>query len=97
MKTGNSSFPGAVRIALVTAGLLLASGPGIATGQAQERQDAIDTRQDTRQDSREIKVDCRAADQQRATLNVARISVRTSRKVVMRRVTSNTDTDIKSP
>ena len=64
MKTGNSSFSAAVRIALVTAGLLLASGPGIATGPAQERQDAIDTRQDTRQDSRETKVDCRAADQQ---------------------------------
>ncbi|MEA3277434.1 MAG: hypothetical protein U9Q81_19555 [Pseudomonadota bacterium] len=64
MKTGKTEVSRAVRVLLVAAGLLLASGPGIATEQAQQRQEARDTKQDTRTEARDAKVDCRAADQQ---------------------------------
>jgi hypothetical protein len=48
---------------LVAAGLLLATAPGFATENAQERRDARDTKQDSRQTSRKEKVDCKAANQ----------------------------------
>jgi hypothetical protein len=52
-----------VPMMLVAAGVMVASGPSLATEQAQQRQDARDVRQDTRPDARGAKVDCRTADQ----------------------------------
>jgi hypothetical protein len=63
MKSAQRRVFNAAPLFLIVAGALLASGPGIATEQAQQRQEARDTKQDTRQDARETKVDCRAADQ----------------------------------
>jgi hypothetical protein len=63
MKTQFKSVWGRLPAALVAAGLLVATGPGYATEQGQQRREARDTRQDTRQESRETKADCRADDQ----------------------------------
>jgi hypothetical protein len=57
---------GTVEIAkavLVAAGLLLATPPGFATENAEERRDARDTKQDAKQTARKEKVDCKAANQ----------------------------------
>ncbi len=51
------------RAVLVAAGLLLATTPGFATENAQERRDARDTKQDSKQTARKEKVDCKAANQ----------------------------------
>lgn len=63
MKTKMNKIAFAAPAALVVAGLLLASGPGFATEQAEQRRDARDVKQDTRQEARETKQDCRAADE----------------------------------
>jgi hypothetical protein len=64
MKSGKRGVFLAAPILLIAAGALLISGPGMATEQAQQRQEARDTKQDTRTEARDAKVDCRAADQQ---------------------------------
>lgn len=63
MRTQSMKIFGRFPVALVAAGLLMVTGYGYATEQAQQRREARDTKQDTRQEARETKVDCRADDQ----------------------------------
>ena len=63
MKTKSMSRFARLCCAIVSTGLLVATGSVYATEQAQQRRGARDTRQDTRQEGRETKADCRAADQ----------------------------------
>lgn len=63
MKMQSMGIFGRLPVALVAAGLLLATGSGYATEQAQQRREGRDTKQDTRQEAHKEKVDCRAADQ----------------------------------
>ncbi len=51
------------RAVFVAAGLLLATPPGFATENAEERRDARDTKQDSKQAARKEKVDCKQANQ----------------------------------
>lgn len=71
-------------LALIGAGLLLLAAPSISTEQAEQRRDARDIRQDTRQDAREAKVDA-GLPISRATLSVAKTSVRLKGKAAMKR------------
>ena len=62
MNARRFEFP-ALAAALFVSGLLIATTPGYATEQGDQRKDARDTRQDTKQEARKEKVDCKAANQ----------------------------------
>ena len=61
MNKQNSRFWVVAKTVVIASGLLIATAPGYATENAQERRGARDTKQDSRQGARNEKVDCRAA------------------------------------
>ena len=63
MNKRKSWFWAVAKSLVIASGLLVATTPGYATENADERRDARDTKQDSRQDSRKEKVNCKAANQ----------------------------------
>ena len=63
MNGRNSRSWAVAKAVVIASGFLIATTPGYATENAEERRDARDTKQDSRQDSRKQKVDCKAANQ----------------------------------
>lgn len=63
MKNCKYGFRAVAPSLVFVAGLLSVTGPGFATEQSQQRQQARDTRQDARQQTRDTKAECRAGDE----------------------------------
>ena len=63
MKTQKFGFMAVAQAAVLASGLMIATAPGYATEQGDQRKEARDTKQDAKKDARKEKVDCKAANQ----------------------------------